>query len=287
MKSHLNFLTIFWAITLLGGSWGLTQNVGIGTDIPAEKLHVAGKIRSDSLSGIDSSLIIADPAGTLHRLETPGDTSKVLRGDLSWGASSSGGGSGTAGGGTFYFPDGTNPITPITMIGSSSFPYTVPAGMNLYVTNLQNSVGFSTSTLNVNGITVLIGFSNRGEQDDMGRLQHPILLGAGDILDGKTSAAINGFLIPALVQPVTVDLMAGSYTVPPGKTLIVTSYCSNGGFSSYLQIDGVNVFEGFSLFRGEAARNSHLGQALFVGSGSILTVTHISPNLASVNGYLR
>ncbi len=42
------------------------QNVGIGTATPAEKLHVAGTLRVNSLSGIGTRVVGADLNGTLN-----------------------------------------------------------------------------------------------------------------------------------------------------------------------------------------------------------------------------
>ena len=42
-----------------------SQNVGIGTALPLDKLHVVGNIRSTSLAGVGNRLVMADPNGTL------------------------------------------------------------------------------------------------------------------------------------------------------------------------------------------------------------------------------
>jgi len=43
----------------------LAQNVGIGTNAPAEKLHVVGTGRVSSLAGVGNRSVLADPNGTL------------------------------------------------------------------------------------------------------------------------------------------------------------------------------------------------------------------------------
>lgn len=43
----------------------LAQNVGIGTATPLEKLHVIGNIRSSTLSGVGSRMVLSDLNGTL------------------------------------------------------------------------------------------------------------------------------------------------------------------------------------------------------------------------------
>jgi hypothetical protein len=53
------------------------QNVGIGTASPMEKLHVAGGLRVDVLSGVGSRLVGADANGTLE-IVAAGTTGQVL-----------------------------------------------------------------------------------------------------------------------------------------------------------------------------------------------------------------
>jgi hypothetical protein len=50
------------------------QNVGIGTSIPLDKLHVVGNIRSTTLAGIGNRMVMADPNGTLIISTAPGTT---------------------------------------------------------------------------------------------------------------------------------------------------------------------------------------------------------------------
>jgi hypothetical protein len=45
--------------------FNFAQNVGVGNTNPLEKLHVSGKIRSDSLAGVGARTVFADPNGTL------------------------------------------------------------------------------------------------------------------------------------------------------------------------------------------------------------------------------
>jgi|GEM_PF-2185244 hypothetical protein len=263
----------------------LAQNVGIGRSNPLEKLHVAGWIRSDSLAGPDSALVIANPLGTLRRFPFSGDPATVLLGNGNWGPPPGGGGSGGAG--DLYHPDGYTNMVPLTLNGATDFPYTVPAGKNFVVTNVHNNVGNTTASLFINGVTMMIGYTNRGDQDAMGAFLRPLHAGAGQIISGKTTTTVNGYLIDAIVTPVSVDLTAGIYTVPSGRVLVITNYCSSGWFGNFLRVNGVNLFEAYSLFRGEAARNSHLEQAILVGPGQVVSANHVAPNVATINGYLR
>lgn len=54
------------------------QNVGIGTSTPAEKLHVAGFIRSNSLASADTNVVVSDVNGKLINL-APGTAGQVLK----------------------------------------------------------------------------------------------------------------------------------------------------------------------------------------------------------------
>jgi len=45
--------------------FSVAQNVGIGTSIPLDKLHVVGNIRSTTLAGVGNRIVLADPNGTL------------------------------------------------------------------------------------------------------------------------------------------------------------------------------------------------------------------------------
>lgn len=57
------------------------QNVGIGTNKPLSKLHVAGDLRVDSLGNRDSGVVIHNISGVLSSLKFTGRKNDVLRGD--------------------------------------------------------------------------------------------------------------------------------------------------------------------------------------------------------------
>ena len=65
---------LFAGFTFLGLQ---AQNVGIGTATPAEKLHVAGTLRVNSLAGIGTRVVGADLNGTLNVIG-PGTNGQVL-----------------------------------------------------------------------------------------------------------------------------------------------------------------------------------------------------------------
>ncbi|MBL0020486.1 MAG: hypothetical protein IPP17_29625 [Bacteroidetes bacterium] len=121
-------LILFMMLTVTSNA----QNVGIGIVTPLEKLHVNGYIRSNPLSSGDTSLVIADQLGTLRIFPFPNDSTRVLRGNATWGQLPANAF------GSFPFPDGVSGITPINRNQLQSTPYVVPAGKNLYITNIYS-----------------------------------------------------------------------------------------------------------------------------------------------------
>src|SRR5688572_26767590 len=71
----------------------VAQNVGIGTSIPLDKLHVVGNIRSTTLAGVGNRLVLADPNGTLMAGGMAGSPAWLVTGNsgLTGGTTSSAG----------------------------------------------------------------------------------------------------------------------------------------------------------------------------------------------------
>lgn len=77
-------------ILLLASFASQSQNIGIGTSSPQQKLHVAGNVRVDAMAGPSSGLVTANSNGDLVRLNFSGNANETLRGDGSFGVVPSG-----------------------------------------------------------------------------------------------------------------------------------------------------------------------------------------------------
>jgi len=164
------------------------------------------------------------------------------------------------------YPDGLDG-EPITYNLSSS--YTVPAGKNLYITNLYSQSGF----FSIDGVNVLHSYSNYNQSS---KTAMPFIAKQGQILLHSSSAgSFNGFLVDALVDPITYNL-SSSYTVPAGKNLYITNLYSQSGFFS---IDGVNVLHSYSNYN----LSSKTAMPFIAKQGQVLL--H-SSSAGSFNGYL-
>ena len=82
------FTIVLSMYSILAGA----QNVGVGTSNPLNKLHVAGGLRLDTLTGVNGSGIVTHNAnGVIYGLKFSGNINDVLRGDGTFGSVGSGG----------------------------------------------------------------------------------------------------------------------------------------------------------------------------------------------------
>ncbi len=97
------------------------QKVGIGTTTPTHDFHVVGQIRFESLAHPGGAILVVGSTGVLDTIGFPGDSTRILRGDGTWGAISGGDnwGSQTAVTTSPLVGNGT-PSSPITLINGSS-----------------------------------------------------------------------------------------------------------------------------------------------------------------------
>ena len=161
----------------------------------------------------------------------------------------------------------------------------MPAGKNLYILSTYKAGG-STTILEVNGLR----HSEMTSTDfSLISAESPLIIKAGDLLSGNdlgygaTPTHINafGFLIDDLIDPVYVDLLSSSYTVPAGKNLYILSTYKAGGSTTILEVNGLRHSEmtstDFSLISAESPLIIKAGDLLSgndLGYGA--TPTHIN-----------
>jgi len=89
-STQKNRMKKFYLLLLAAhGSWlaASSQNVGIGTTNPLNKLHVAGGFRLDTLTGVGGNGILTHNGnGVVYGIKLTGNVSDVLRGDGTFGA---------------------------------------------------------------------------------------------------------------------------------------------------------------------------------------------------------
>src|SRR5215213_1581265 len=87
MKKYFFFMTACLYVII-----SKAQNVGVGTSNPLNKLHVAGGLRVDTLTGVNGSGIVTHNSnGVIYGLKFSGNINDVLRGDGTFGSAATGG----------------------------------------------------------------------------------------------------------------------------------------------------------------------------------------------------
>jgi uncharacterized protein (TIGR02145 family) len=198
-------------------------------------------------------------------------------------------GGGMGGGGCDYsFPEGIEGQTIAWDLGVTGNyqNYTVPAGKNLFITNVHSDY---SESFRIDGILVIDqAYSTTSSLVAM--LKHPICVKSGQVVSFDGPGGPNtfyGILTDAVVDPISFwfdDPGTGfdTYTVPVGKRLIVTNLWKSGDDDFF--IDGVVIASGiFNKPVGNSTDNKYLEIPLIINSGSIVSVPN---HFASFNGYL-
>jgi hypothetical protein len=184
----------------------------------------------------------------------------------------------SAGGGEIAYPDGLAGLTPVTFQVYSGHDYLVATGKNLYITNVYNPGGYELRVAGY-GIMNVTGNANA---------KLPIIVGASQYVSSSASAGspltINGFLVDALVTPVTASTSESSYTVPSGKLLVITNIYTNRSEFPYwdLTIDGAIVYRA-----AVSGQTFALDQPILAGEGQLLNTSAPYTHAIVINGYLR
>lgn len=86
------------------------------------------------------------------------------------------------------------------------------------------------------------------------------------------------------ITPITQRFGSAGYTVPAGKTLYITNIYSEHQWASF-QINNLSIATGkFNLNTSTTSPNLVINNPIIVGEGQVISV---SPNAATINGYLK
>lgn len=146
----------------------------------------------------------------------------------------------------YDLPYGIVNSTPLVFSIYSGNPYTVPAGKNLYIGTFaipgpNSGITFSVNSATFNGFSVTnynnSGFINLGE----------------NMVMATTTDTINiiGYLTDQTKDYIVHDLAVSDYTVPVGKTLVVTNYDIPWNSFGSVTIDGVIFWDIRIAFSGQ------------------------------------
>ena len=261
----------------------------------------SGRTNNDAANSIHQPIVV-NSGMTVS--STSGSSQAVFNGylvDENYFANCGGGSSSTTTSsnsvGDFSYPDGKEGITPV-IHDFGNGDYSVPSGKNLYITSY---LGYSASNeLQISSNTVFKGRGQYSGQDqNMGHFELPIIAGSSEILSiGGASGTMNGFLVEASITPITLSLSGINvdnitYTVPPGKILVVLNfYSAMDGLSGELLANGLGQLYG--IFNYHYGPNSscnppcittNIKTPIFFDENTILT-TGNALDLQVVNGYL-
>ena len=235
------------------GATGLTGTAGTnGTN------GIDGNDGADGATGIDGT-------NGVNGVVDYDSLANIISADSSFTANVSGG---LGGGCDILYPDGLDG-EPITHNLSAS--YTVPSGKNLYIPNLYTS---NSNNSYIDGIQILYGQSNNGSGES--GIRNPLILNEGQVMSTSSGGSFNGFLIDAIIEPITHDL-SSSYTVPSGKNLYIPNLYTGNSNNSY--IDGIYIKYGSTNY---GSGQSGIRNPLILNEGQVMSTS----SGGSFNGYL-
>src|SRR6187431_2695288 len=154
------YYLLFMTTAVCGFNFSYSQNVGIGTTNPLNKLHVAGGFRLDTLVGVNGNgLLRHNENGVVYGIKFTGLLTDVLRGDGSFGAAPPGP--------LGWFLSGNAGINPATQfLGTTDAQpllfkvNNIPAGL-LHHGNFNTAFGLNALLSNTTGTSnVAIGYNS-------------------------------------------------------------------------------------------------------------------------------
>lgn len=147
---------------------------------------------------------------------------------------------------SYDLPYGIANSTPLIDSIYSGNPYTVPAGKNLYVVTFAIPGPNSGLTFTVDGAT-FNGFSvtNYNNSGFMTLGENMVMATAVDTIN------IIGYLTDQTKDIIVHDLAVSDYTVPVGKTLVVTNYDIPWSTFGSVTVDGVIFWDIRVVFSGQ------------------------------------
>ena len=200
-------------------------------------------------------------------------------------------------GSSLIFPDGLNNFSSITM--SLGADYVVPTGKNLYVTNVMTG-GSNNDSVFINNNPIYTGRTYGSYAapfyGDIGQIMdNPLILGPGDLIQRKPANgnSFSGFLIDAVVDPITIALNAApnsspSYTVPTGKFFVLLNAYNHG---LNIKVNGTTFLGvGYNSYQGSSSAHKlrTLSMPVLFSEGDVLSHDGFPflNSKATLNGYL-
>lgn len=117
--------SLTFSLTIIAVSTLQAQNIGVGTNNPQQKLHVAGNMRVDAMAGSGSGIISLNNNGDFARVNFTGNANDILKGDGTFGTVPSGGLPQGTIVGSAIFPDSNLLKAGFSFFGEQSSPYSL------------------------------------------------------------------------------------------------------------------------------------------------------------------